>query len=97
MIVETKPLITSYVKCSKLAQEQYTTSHDWVKKVIHWELCKKLKFNYTTKWYTQKPESVLVKEMHKILWDFEMKLDHQILASKPDLEIVNQKKREPAE
>ena len=27
-------------KCSKLAQREYKTRHDWVEKVIHWELCK---------------------------------------------------------
>ena len=34
-------------KCSKLAQRDYTTTHNWVGKVIYWELCKKLKFVYT--------------------------------------------------
>ena len=27
-------------ECSKLAQREYKTRHDWVRKVIHWELCK---------------------------------------------------------
>ena len=40
-------------------------------KVIHWELCKKFKFDFTTEWYKHKAESVLEKEMH-ILWDFEI-------------------------
>ena len=35
-------------KCSKLAQE-YKTRHNWVGKVIHWELYKKLKFDIQTK------------------------------------------------
>ena len=30
---------------SKLAQKEYKTRHDWVGKVIHWEMCKK--FNLT--------------------------------------------------
>ena len=34
---------------SKLAQKEYKTRHDWVDKVIHWELCKKLKFEHTNK------------------------------------------------
>ena len=37
-------------ECSKLAQREFKTRHDWVGKVIHWELCKKLKFKLTTKW-----------------------------------------------
>ena len=33
--------------CSKLAQREYKMKHDWVGKVIHWELCKKFKFDHT--------------------------------------------------
>ena len=36
-------------ECNKLAQKEYKTRHDIVGKVIHWELCKRLKFNHTTK------------------------------------------------
>ena len=43
--------------------------HDWAGKVISLELCKKLKFEYTNKWYMHNPESVLVNEMLKILWN----------------------------
>ena len=59
-------------------------------KVIHGELCKKLKL------YMHKPESTLEKETHKILSDFEIKTDHLISARQPDLEIAN-KRIEPAE
>ena len=33
-------------ECNKrlLARSDYTTRHDWVRKVIQWQLCKKLKF-----------------------------------------------------
>ena len=50
-------------KCSKLVQEEYKTRYDW-------ELCKKLKFDHTTKLYMHKPESVLENEMPNILRDF---------------------------
>ena len=33
--------------CSKLAERGYKTRQDWVEKVIHWELCKKQKFDET--------------------------------------------------
>ena len=49
----------------------YKTRHDWVAKVIHWELCKKFKFDYTNKWYMHNPEFVQKNEMHKLLSDFE--------------------------
>ena len=41
------------------------------------------------------PESILENVMHKILWDFEIQMDHLMLARGSDLVIVN-KKREPA-
>ena len=38
-------------ECSKLAQKAYKTGHDWVGKVIHWEMCKKFKFDHINKWH----------------------------------------------
>ena len=40
-----------------------------------------------------KPESVLEKQTHKILWDFKVQIDHSILAKRSDLMFINQKKR----
>ena len=40
-----------------------------------------------------KPESVLENEIHKILWDFEIQTDHLILARRPDLQLINKKKK----
>ena len=40
------------------------------------------KINLTTKLYMHKPESILVEETHKILWDFEIQTDHLISARK---------------
>ena len=79
-------------KCSKLAQKEYKTRHDWVEKVIHWELCKKLKFDHTNKWYMHNPESVLENETHKLIWDFEIQTDHQILSRRPDLIIIKKER-----
>ena len=45
-------------KFSKLAQKEYKTTHDWVGKVIQWEMCKKFKFDHTNKWYMNNPTSV---------------------------------------
>ena len=64
-------------------------------KVTNWELCKKLKFDHTNKWYMHNPEFVLENETHKILWDFEIKMDHLISARRTDLVTVNKKKKEP--
>ena len=82
-------------ECSKLAQKEYKPKLDLVGKVIHWELCKKFKFDHTNKWYMHNPESVLENETDKILWDFEIQTDRLISARQPDLVTVN-KNRESA-
>ena len=82
-------------ECSKLAKKEYKTRHDWVGKLIHWELCKKLKFDHTARWYMHKPESVLENETYKTLWDFEIQIDHCIPTKTTDFVIVI-KKRESA-
>ena len=48
-------------ECSKLAQKEYKTRHDWVGKVIHWEMCKKFKFDHMNKLYMHNQASVLEK------------------------------------
>ena len=50
----------------------------WGVKVIHGELCKKLKFDQTKKWYLQNPQSVLENEIHKPFWDFKIQTGHLI-------------------
>ena len=77
----------------KLAYKEYKTRHDWVGKVIHWELSKKSEFDHTNKYYKHNPESVLEKEKHKLLWDFEIQTGHLISARRLDQMIVNKKKR----
>ena len=78
---------------SKLAQKEYKTRHDCVGKVIHWEMCKKFKFDYTNKWYMHNPAPVLENNTHKLLWDFDIHTDHLISARKPEL-IIIKKRRE---
>ena len=70
-------------ECSKLAQKDYKVRHDWVGKVIHWEMCKKFKFDHTNKWYMHNPASVQENETHIFLWDFEIQTDHLISARRP--------------
>ena len=79
-------MVNHISKCSKLAKKECKTKHNWVGKVIYWELCQKLKFDHTTK-------SVLDNEMHKILWDCEGETDCLIPARRPDLVLIGNKKR----
>ena len=45
-------------------------------KMIHWERCKKFKFDPTNEWYTHNPEPVLENDTHKLLRDFDISTDH---------------------
>ena len=79
-------------ECSKLTQKEYKTRHDWVDKVIHWEMSKKFKFDHTNKWYMHNPASVQENDTHKLLWDFDIQTDHLISARRPELIIINKKR-----
>ena len=36
-------------ECSKFAEKENKTRHDQVGKLIHWEMCKKFKYDHTNK------------------------------------------------
>ena len=76
-----------------MAQKGYKARHDWVGKVIHWEMCKKFKFDHADKWYLHNPAPVLENDTHKLLWDFDIQTDRLIAARRPDLIIINKKKK----
>ena len=80
-------------ECSKLAQKEYKARCDWFGKVNHWEMCKKFKFDHTNKWYMHNPAPVLENNTHKLQWDFNIETDHLIPARRPDLIIINKKKK----
>ena len=81
-------------ECSKLAQKEYKSRLDWVGKVIHWEMCKKFKFDLTNNWYKHNTALVQENDVHKLLRDFDIHTDHLILARRPDLIIIKKEKRE---
>ena len=80
-------------ECSKLAQREYKARNDGVGKVIHWEMFMKSKFDHANKWYMHNPALVRENDRHKLLWDFEIHTDHLISARRPDLIIINKKKK----
>ena len=57
-------------------------------------MCKKLKFDPTNKWYMHNAASVLENDTYKLLGNFDIQTLHLILASRPDIIIINIKKRE---
>ena len=58
-------------------------------KVIHWEMCKKFRFDHANKWYIHYPVPVQENNTHKLLWDFDIQTDHLTSAKRPDLIIIN--------
>ena len=80
-------------ECSKLAQREYNARRDSVGKVIHWEMCKKFKFDHTNKSYMHNPAPVQENDTHKLLWDFDLHTDHLIPARRPDIIIINKNKK----
>ena len=76
-----------------MAKKEYKARHDWVGKVIDWEMCKKFKFDHNNKWYMNNPAPVLENDPHKLLWDFDIHTDHLISARRPDLIIINKKQK----
>ena len=80
-------------ECSKLDQKEYKARHDWVRKVIYWEMCKKFKFDHANKWYMHNSAPVLEDDTHKLLWDFEIQTDHLISARRPDQTSTKKKKK----
>ena len=79
--------------CINLAQKEYKASHDWMGKVIHWEMSKKFKLDHAKKWHMYNPAPVLENDTPKVLWDFDIQTDYLISARKPDLIIINKKKK----
>ena len=76
-----------------MAQKEYKARDDWVGKVIHWEMCKKFIIDYTNRWYMHNPAPVLENDTHKLLLDLDIQTDHLISARRPDLIIINAKKK----
>ena len=61
--------------------------------MILWDLCKKLKFEHTIKRHMHNSGSIRVSERHKLLLDLDIETNHLISARRPDLIIINQKKK----
>ena len=80
-------------ECSKLAQKEYKARYDWVGNVIPCEMCKKFKFDYANKWYMHNPAPVLENDTQRLLWDFDIQMDHLISARRPDVIIINKERK----
>ena len=67
--------------------------HDCVGKVIHGEMYRKFQYDHTNKWYMHNPAPAPENDSHKLLWDFNIQTERLIPARRPDLIIINKRKR----
>ena len=87
VVIETQQTIIS--ECNKLAKTLCKTRPYLGRKMVNWELCKKLNFDYTNEWFMHIQESVLENETQKILWDYGIQVDLLMLIRRPYPLIVN--------
>ena len=69
-----------------------TRKQKWERKQLY-GVCKKLKCDHTNKWYMHNLAPVLENYTHKFLRDFDIHTDRLISARRPDLIIINKKKK----
>ena len=73
---------------------EYKIWHNWVGRMVHRELCKRLNFDHTIKYYMHKPESVQEKmRCIKFSVIFKIQTDPLISARRPDLVLLKKKKK----
>ena len=80
-------------RLQQISTEGVKARHDWVGKVVHWEMCRKFQIDHTNKWCMHNPAPVPENDSHKLLWDFNIQTDHLIRTRRPDLIIINKKMR----
>ena len=79
--------------CEKLAQKEYKRRDDNVTKKVHWDFCKKNGLEHTEKWYEYVPEGIVQNEEVKFWWDINVQCDNVIEARRPDVTLIDKKKR----
>ena len=75
--------------CTQLAVTQYKTRHDNVAKYLHWLLCSKYDMQREHHWWKHNPDSVVENNSVKILWDFNIFVDHVISARWLDIAVID--------
>ena len=73
-------------RIQQIGEKEYKIICDWVAKMIHCELCKKLKFDRINKWYMHKPKF--------ILWGLQIQTDPLISTRRPDQVKINKKNKQ---
>ncbi len=88
---ETVQHITS--GCKQLAGTAYMEWHNQVAGIIHRNICKEYNLETPENWWDT-PDKVTENEKAKILWDFHIQTDKQVMANQPDIVIIDKHKKE---
>ena len=75
--------------CSAMAQSVYLKRHNTVASAVHWNLCYICGFSCSDQWWLHQPEAVLDNSDYKLLYDFNIFIDHKITARRPDLVLMD--------
>ena len=62
-------------------------------KKVHWEICKKNRFEHSEKWYEHALKVAVEHEEIKVLWDINIQCDNLIEARQPDLIVIDKKEQ----
>ena len=90
-IIQTTPLL----KTVRLLRRVLKTWLDLLPLRLQWKNIANAgvkKFDRAYLWYMHNPASVLENDIHKLLWDFNIQIDHLISTRRPGLIIINKKK-----
>ena len=74
--------------CSQLASKAYTERHNQVANIVHRAICNRYGLLQPTDWW-EIPEKVVENDQAKVLWDFYLHTDKQVIANRPDIVVVD--------
>ena len=81
--------------CKLLANSEYLTRHNQVAKIVHQELAQQYELlDKQLPYYQYNPESVQENNNAKLYWDKDIRTDKTIEHNRPDIVLVDKKKRE---
>ena len=80
-------------ECRKLAQKEFKQKHDNSARIVRLELCQKFGLVGVVKWYNHKSASLVENDRVKILWNFNIQIDHAIQHRSPDMVVLYKTER----
>ena len=78
----------------KIAQMEYLSRHNNGASIVHRSICQSFQLPVHSKRWLHKPDTVCQNEDAKILWDMDIQTDRVIPARRPDIIVMDQKRRE---